>query len=155
VSEAYLNGFGARMIGEQHRDPLFPGAREAIVQLARRDDVALGIATGKSRRGVQRILDREGWAAHFVTIQTADTAPSKPDPGMVLQAMAEAGVGPAETTMIGDTTYDVEMAVAAGARAIGVAWGYHPVPALRSAGAHAIAEDFADVLAGIPAAVAG
>ncbi len=53
----------------------------------RRDDMVLGIATGKSRRGVARILEREGWHGHFLTIQTADDHPSKPHPSMILRAM--------------------------------------------------------------------
>jgi phosphoglycolate phosphatase len=121
-------------------DPLFAGIGEAIATLARREDVVLGIATGKSRRGVARILTREGWQAHFLTIQTADDNPSKPHPAMILRAMDETGVGPASTLMIGDTTYDIEMARSAEVGAVGVAWGYHPRERLWQAGAHVVAE---------------
>ena len=70
----------------------------------------------------------------FVTLQTADRHPSKPHPSMLETAMAEAGALPADTVMIGDTVYDIEMALAAGCRAIGVAWGYHDPEELLAAG---------------------
>jgi phosphoglycolate phosphatase len=124
-------------------DPLFPGAAETIAALAARDDLCLGIATGKSIRGVDRLLDHYQWRGHFVTLQTADTNPSKPHPGMIQSAMAEARVDdPTRVIMIGDTTYDIEMARHAGVRAMGVAWGYHPVDDLHRAGAHSIADTY-------------
>ena len=64
-----------------------------------------------------------GMLDHFITIKTADDAPSKPDPGMVTAAMREAGVAAADTVVVGDTAYDIAMAHAAGAAAIGVTWG--------------------------------
>ena len=146
VSESYKDGFGASLLDEANRDPLFAGAGLIVEKLAAESGIKLGIATGKSLRGVHRLLDREDWRGHFATIQTADNAPSKPDPGMILQAMAETGAEPANTLMIGDTTYDIDMARAAGVQAIGVAWGYHPVEELKKSGAHAIAENFADLL---------
>ena len=103
----------------------------------------LGIATGKSQRGVRNVLARHGLLRHFITIKTADDAPSKPDPGMVLAAMQEAGVEARDTVVVGDTVYDIAMARAAGAAAIGVTWGYHPGAALGQAGAFALLEEFA------------
>lgn len=149
VSESYKAGFGASILDEKNRDPLFAGAGLVVEQLAATSGVTLGIATGKSLRGVHRLLDREDWRAHFATIQTADNAPSKPDPGMILQAMAESGAEPATTVMIGDTTYDIDMARAAGVHAIGVSWGYHPVADLRRSGAHVIVDDFTELLGAI------
>jgi phosphoglycolate phosphatase len=128
-------------------EPLFPGAGEAIAELAGREDIALGIATGKSRRGVDRLLALQGWAGHFETLQTADDNPSKPHPAMLLRALAETGVEPAAAVMVGDTTFDVAMARTAGIAAVGVAWGYHPVAALARAGAHETAATFEAVLA--------
>ena len=66
-------------------------------------------------------------AQRFVSLQTADRHPSKPHPSMVLQAMADAGAAPATTVVIGDTSYDMGMARAAGAMGIGAGWGYHDV----------------------------
>jgi phosphoglycolate phosphatase len=76
----------------------------------------------------------------FVTLQTADRHPSKPHPSMIYQAMDDAGAHAENTVMIGDTVYDIHMAVAAGCRSVGVSWGYHSVPDLRDAGADVIVE---------------
>jgi len=119
-------------------EPLFDGIAETIGALDKAGWL-LGVATGKSDRGLAFCLDHHGLAPHFVTLQTADRHPSKPHPSMIEAAMAEAGASPADTVMIGDTVYDVEMAVAAGTRAIGVAWGYHTPAELLAAGAKAVA----------------
>src|SRR5690606_18271216 len=87
----------------------------------------------------------EGWQSYFVTIQTSDDHPSKPHPSMLLKAMVEAGVEPGDTVMVGDTTYDVEMARAANVPSIGVAWGYHSVAELTNAGANRIVDSFSDL----------
>ncbi len=100
----------------------------------------LGVATGKSDRGLERCLDHHGIKGLFVTLQTADRHPSKPHPAMVYQALADAGTEAANAVVIGDTVYDIHMGKAAGTRTIGVNWGYHPVDELRGAGADAIAE---------------
>lgn len=139
---AYKNAFHDLRAEADILEPLYPGARAAIEALKRRGDTVLGIATGKSQRGVRLVLGHHGLYDAFTTIQTADDAPSKPHPGMVLQGMAACGVGPQDTVMIGDTAFDMAMARAAGARAIGVAWGYHSVDRMRQAGADAIAEDY-------------
>lgn len=123
-------------------EPLFAGAQDVLLRLAAPAGPALGIATGKSRRGVSALITKHGWDGWFRTIQTADDAPSKPHPAMVLQACAETGHAPAATIMIGDSSYDMTMARAAGARAIGVAWGFQPRETLIEAGAEVIAEDF-------------
>lgn len=125
--------------------PLFPGAEDVIRRLASRDDVILGIATGKSRRGLSRVLEGHGLRKLFVTTQVADDHPSKPHPSMVLRAAAETGVDLARTWLVGDTTFDMEMARAAGAGAIGVGWGYHPQEALHRAGAQKVIEEFASL----------
>ena len=142
--ESYKTAFAdARQAGDVE-EPLFPGAHEAIATL----DAAgylLGIATGKSRRGLDRTLERHGLQGRFVTLQTADDGPGKPDPGMVQRALRETGVDPGRTTVVGDTTYDITMARNAGAYAVGVGWGYHAANELREAGAHAIVEQFGAV----------
>jgi phosphoglycolate phosphatase len=140
--ERYKAAFHVMRDGEKHLEPLYPGAAAAIVSLARRDDVLLGIATGKSQRGVRAVLGMHGLLDHFITIKTAEDAPSKPNPGMVLDAMREAGAAPADTVVVGDTVYDIAMARAAGATAVGVAWGYHEASALQEAGAYAVIDRF-------------
>ena len=130
--------------------PLYDGAVEAIMEL----DAAgylLGVATGKSLRGLQNMLKEFGLGRYFVTLQTSDKAPSKPHPGMVEQAMAEAGVTANETVVVGDTSFDMEMAANAGARAIGVGWGYHEAEELLDAGALTVIDSFA----GLPGVIDG
>ncbi|MGE0210923.1 MAG: HAD-IA family hydrolase [Parvibaculaceae bacterium] len=145
LADRYREAFFRLRQDPVHHEPAFDGALEAIAALGRREDLVLGIATGKSRRGVDAVLERFGLNGRFSTIQTADDAPSKPHPGMVLQAMAEAGAEPERTIVVGDTVFDVEMARAARARAIGVSWGYHRPEALTAAGADRIAFHFRDL----------
>ncbi len=145
LSDAYREAFFALRQQPDFHEPLFPGAREAIEALAERDDVLLGIATGKARRGLEVLLDRFDLRDYFVTTQTADDAPSKPHPGMVLRAIEETGADPARTVLVGDTTHDMLMAANAGTRGLGVEWGYHPPDELRRAGAREIASRFNDV----------
>jgi phosphoglycolate phosphatase len=114
----------------------------------------LGIATGKSRAGLLEVLDHHGLTPLFVSLQTADRHPSKPNPSMLEEAMRETGSAPAQTLMVGDTSFDMAMARAAGARAIGVGWGYHPPELLEAAGAELILDDF-DQLLGCVRATAG
>jgi phosphoglycolate phosphatase len=147
LAELYRADFPGKHDPLVAHDPLFAGIGDVIAALGRREDFVLGIATGKSRRGVARILNREGWQAHFLTIQTADDNPSKPHPSMILRAMDETGVEPASTLMIGDTTYDIEMARSAAVGAVGVAWGYHPVARLWQSGAHVVADTGEGLLA--------
>ena len=145
LGERYKAGFGELRKDPAHHEPLFDGAGQVVDDLAGRDDVLLGIATGNSQRGVKAMLDREGWVGRFVTIQTADDAPSKPDPAMVQQAVNEAGVEVSDAIVIGDTSYDMAMARAAGAGAIGVTWGYHETDHLLQHGAHEIIDHFTDL----------
>lgn len=136
------------------RDPseceyLFPVVKDVIKALSERGDVALGIATGKSRHGVDRLIEREGWHGCFATIQTADDHPSKPHPSMIEAAMTETGADKAATIMIGDTTYDMDMAKAAGVGAIGVTWGYHHADELQECDPHHIVDEYDDLLPAI------
>ena len=128
-----------------HAEPLFPGAADTIAALRSRSDAVLGIATGNSQRGVARIIDSFGWQGVFASIQTADDAPSKPHPAMILQAMRETGAAPHETVMIGDSSFDMAMARAAGVAAVGVSWGFQPVAALNEAGAGTIVHSYAEL----------
>jgi phosphoglycolate phosphatase len=145
--EAYKEAFARLRADPTSEEPFFPGASELVADLQGQHDVVLGIATGKSRRGVAHLVERHGWHRTFTTIQTADDAPSKPDPAMLRQAMAEVGAAPRDTLMIGDSTFDMLMARAAGVRSIGVSWGYHPVAALEEAGAEAIAISYEELRA--------
>jgi phosphoglycolate phosphatase len=127
------------------REPLFPRVAEVLGMLDGRGHL-LGVATGKSRPGLLDVLDHHGLSTLFVSLQTADLHPSKPHPGMLEAAMRETGSNPEYTLMVGDTTFDMEMARAAGARAVGVAWGYHPTALLEAAGAETILHGFDQLL---------
>jgi phosphoglycolate phosphatase len=113
--------------------PFYPGARAALEALQARPDVVLGVATGKSQRGLDKLIEAHGLEGMFATRQVADFHPSKPHPAMVQQALREAGVPAASAVMVGDTSFDMEMAAAAGVTGIGVSWGYHPAARLGAA----------------------
>jgi phosphoglycolate phosphatase len=103
----------------------------------------LGVATGKSNRGLRALIDGYALNNRFVTMQTADNHPSKPHPSMLLATMAETGVAPQDAVMVGDTSYDIEMAQAAGMRSVGVSWGYHSRDAMGRA--NAFIDDFREL----------
>ena len=145
LAEDYKASFFAlRESGAMNEEPLFEGMIGTLDTLASTGWL-FGVATGKSDRGLARILAHHGIAERFVTLQTADRHPSKPHPSMIELAMAEAGASPETTVMIGDTSYDMLMARAAGTRALGVAWGYHPPEELFAAGAHVVATTVASL----------
>ena len=149
LTDTYREVFGAmRRQAETDAtldEPLFPGVAETLALLAARPGLKLGIATGKSRRGAEYIVERHGWQDLFATIQTADDAPSKPHPGMILRAMAETGAAPERTAMVGDSSFDIEMAVAAGVAPVAVSWGFQPVAGLVALGAKHVIDSFADL----------
>jgi phosphoglycolate phosphatase len=142
VVEDYKSFCIAKRENGEDDEALYDGAKHVIESLAKEDDILLGIATGKAYRGVLHLFNCHDWHDHFVTVQTADRAPSKPHPGMILQAMDETGAEREATVMIGDTTYDMDMAVNAGVTAIGVSWGYHSKDMLHASGAHHIVDDY-------------
>jgi phosphoglycolate phosphatase len=145
LAEAYKSAFQAMRGRGAVEEPLFEGVAELIDTLEA-DGWLLGVATGKSDRGLALCLESHGIKGRFVTLQTADRHPSKPHPSMIAQAMAEAGSAPHRTMMIGDTSYDMAMARAAGVQAVGVGWGYHDSAELVRAGAHLVAEAPPDIL---------
>ena len=115
-------------------EPLFDGMLAVLTSLAS-SGWQLGIATGKSQRGLLRLLDAHGITDLFATLQTADFYPSKPDPAMARAAIAQASVRADRCVVIGDTSFDMAMAKSAGAHAVGVAWGGHGEAELLVAGA--------------------
>ena len=137
----FKDAFSDLRASARFEEPLFDGALETLHKLDQ-EGWLLGVATGKSRRGVDLLLNDLGLENLFVTRQTSDVNPSKPHPQMVKNAEREAGVAPGRTVMVGDTVFDMQMAANAGAFAVGVAWGYHPIDELRDAGANAIATGF-------------
>lgn len=145
--EGYKSGYmSLRSEGAETLSPLFSGAREALEHLRTMPSTLLGVATGKSRRGLDHLITQHALHGYFLTLQVADDHPSKPHPSMLEQASKETGVDGGRAIMVGDTEYDISMARAAGYTAVGVSWGYHAPDRLRKAGAHTIVEDFGELL---------
>lgn len=134
IASAYRDAFFTRRARPDHEEPLFEGVVETLDALLARGAV-MGVATGKTMRGLVQIIERHGLERYFVTLQTADLHPSKPHPSMLQAAMRETGVEADATWIIGDTTWDIEMGRQAGCRAIGVSYGNHAPEALTAAGA--------------------
>ncbi|WP_298362476.1 HAD-IA family hydrolase [uncultured Litoreibacter sp.] len=131
VVEAYKDSFNRSETTEVRQDaPMFAGARAALEQLHAQDELLLGVATGKSRRGLVRMMGVHALEGYFVTTQVADDHPSKPHPSMLEQCLYETGVKAKNALIIGDTSFDMEMGRNAGFGTIGAKWGYHPDEAL-------------------------
>src|SRR4051794_28613069 len=145
LAEGYKQVFQGLRAEGLVEEPLYDGIAD-LLETLEAEGWLLAIATGKSDRGLALCLDRHGLAGRFVSLQTADRHPSKPHPSMVEQALADAGASPATTIVIGDTSFDMAMAAAAGATPIGAGWGYHDGHELIAAGAIAVAERPLDVL---------
>lgn len=145
LADGYRNVFvNDRDIGA-HEEPLYEDCETVLQALNAEDTYVLGVATGKGIRGLRHTLDRHGIGDHFAVLKTADDGPGKPNPDILIDAMAEMGVTPWNTVMIGDTIFDITMAVRAGAHAVGVSWGYHAPAELRKAGARGVAGRFAEL----------
>jgi phosphoglycolate phosphatase len=149
IAESYKLHFQRARAEGRVEEPLFNGIPELLDSLEA-DGWLLAVATGKSDRGLALCLDCHGYAQRFMSLQTADRHPSKPHPSMVHQAMADAGASPETTVVIGDTAFDMGMAVAAGATGIGAGWGYHEPHEMFDAGAIAVAHQPLDVLKVLP-----
>lgn len=146
LAEGYKEAFRAMRNAGEVGESLYDGILHALDALLRKGWL-LGIATGKSDRGLGHCLERHGLTGHFATVQTADRHPSKPHPSMIKAALAQSGVPPERSAVIGDTSYDMAMASAAGSLAVGVTWGYHSEAELIGAGAQRIAQAPANLLA--------
>ena len=145
LSRTYRHAFITMRGQGEVEEPLFDGIVAALDDFRSRG-WSLGVATGKSLRGLRHCLAAHGIADRFATLQTADNHPSKPHPSMVLAAIAEAGCDAPETVFIGDTAWDMGAARGAACGAIGAGWGYHDEPELREAGAHEVAQDPAELI---------
>jgi phosphoglycolate phosphatase len=146
LSRTYKQAFFALRQGGHVEEPLFDGILPLLDALEA-DGWLLAVATGKSDRGLRHCLESHNIHARFVSLQTADRHPSKPHPSMALAALAEAGAAPERSIVVGDTSFDIGMALAAGCGAIGAGWGYHEAAELGDAGAHAVASEPPEVLA--------
>lgn len=127
VAERYRHHY----LSQDHELSLFPGAYELVAELSA-SGCQLGIATGKSRLGLNRALDMSGLMEFFHATRCADECSSKPAPDMLLELMDELGATPGRTLMIGDTTHDLQMAKSAHVEALAVGYGAHPRQALEA-----------------------
>lgn len=139
-SESYRRNFLSR----EHEAPLFPGMRELLAHLKDRPR-RLAVATGKSRRGLDRALDASGLRLFFEASRCADEGHAKPHPDMLLRLLELTGVEPARAIMIGDTTHDLELAANAGVDAVAVCYGAHRDELLRSRPARHFAQSVQDL----------
>lgn len=146
ITDNYKTAFRTRREQGLLQEPLYEGMA-ALLRTLHSDGWSLAVATGKSDRGLKACLAGHGLTDLFVSLQTADRHPSKPHPAMLEAALFEAGATPAQTVMIGDTSFDMQMATAARVRAIGVAWGYQAADELEATGADFVANTMADLRA--------
>jgi phosphoglycolate phosphatase len=126
--------------------PLFPGVTQGLTQLAQQGYL-LAIATGKARRGLDRVLDDTGMRHLFVSSRCADEAFSKPHPQMLEDILDQTGVDAGRTLMVGDTVYDMEMARSAKVAGLAVSYGVHARERLLDCGALACLDSFPEVCA--------
>jgi len=124
--------------------PLFDGARETIAEL-HDAGYRLGVATGKSRAGLDRAMESTGMKSYFHATRTADQTLSKPDPAMLFELMDELGASAGRTLMVGDTTHDVQMAQNAKVDVVAVGHGAHPPEQLRELNPLALVDDFSEL----------
>lgn len=145
IKQAYRDYYRAA----EHELKLYPGVHETL-QALRQRGYWLGVVTGKSMAGLLRVLDAFGLQDYFYVLRTADCCNSKPHPAMVLECMAEMGVEAAQTCVVGDALYDIQMAYAVGAAALGVSFGVSDSDELEHAGAIAVVNEFSDLLTYFP-----
>lgn len=141
IVKGYKQAFFHRRLEADHHEPLFDGVREVLEYLASRN-IAMAVATGKSMRGVNAVIEQHGLDGYFGSLQTPDHNPGKPHPQMLEKAMTAAGSLQGRTFMIGDTSFDMMLAKNAGCRGIGVTWGYHDDAELRESGAEKLIDRF-------------
>ncbi|MTI63193.1 HAD-IA family hydrolase [Methylophaga sp.] len=124
--------------------PLFENARELLTTLAEQD-IFLGVATGKSRRGLDKVLKATGLGDHFIATRCADECHSKPHPQMLMELMDYTGITADKAIMIGDTEFDLMMARNAGAHGLGITHGAHDEAKLSACSPQAIVHDLYQV----------
>ncbi|MEH6547048.1 MAG: HAD-IA family hydrolase [Sneathiella sp.] len=143
--DAYKAAYFRRRQLPDHDEPLYRGTLETIRILHQRG-VKMAVATGKSMRGLNAVIDHHGLEGFFISLQTPDHNPGKPHPQMLEKAMLDAGADPARTFMVGDTSYDMMLARNAGCIAVGVSWGYHDGRELQDSGADYLIDDFEELI---------
>ena len=125
--------------------PLFEGVKEGLKKL-RSDNYSLAVATGKARIGLDRVLEHTQLGEYFLVSRCADEAISKPHPRMVLDILAETGVSADKAIVVGDTTYDIQMAHRANIDALAACYGVHQREKLKAEQPLDCVDDFEAVL---------
>ncbi|MCE2891548.1 MAG: HAD-IA family hydrolase [Hyphomonadaceae bacterium] len=134
ILESYRTAFFEMRQDPTFHSPAYDGA-DALLRSLLADNWVLGIATGKSHRGLDAMLEQHAWGHLFQAHFCADDGPGKPHPHMVLENMRVVGAQPDQTLVIGDSEHDMAMAIAAGTTAIGVSWGFGTTEEMLAAGA--------------------
>jgi phosphoglycolate phosphatase len=142
--EAYRQSFVRQHAEPSFREPLYEGALGLLENLSV-NGWLIGIATGKSHKGLARVFEAHPIRRYFDTIWCAEDGPGKPHPFMVEQNLRATGVEASQCLMIGDAIHDMAMARAAGVRAVGVSWGFGETSELNASGAHEVHQDFASL----------
>jgi phosphoglycolate phosphatase len=142
LEKAYVEAFVNLRETDRGREPMYAGARDLLESL-RSNGWMLGVATGKSRRGLTNIFRQHDLDLLFHASVCADDGPGKPDPFMVMENLRTLKLSPHRAVMIGDATHDMRMARAAGVHALGVSWGFANEAEIRDSGAHDVYHDFA------------
>ncbi|WP_169568546.1 HAD-IA family hydrolase [Sneathiella limimaris] len=141
----YKAAFHDNRLQDDHEEPLFEGTLD-VLEALEKAGVLMAVATGKSLRGLNAVIEMHGLQRYFTSLQTPDTNPGKPHPQMLEQAMAKVGAEAADTYMIGDTSFDMMLARNAGCHPVGVNWGYHEEDILKAAGASHILSTYPELL---------
>lgn len=145
-NEALRSAYSARYIAaDQQPCPFFPDVESVLAKL-RSDGHHLAVATGKSRRGLNRVLANLQMEHFFDASRCADETASKPNPLMLMEILNELEVAASDAIMVGDTEFDLAMAVNAGVRSIGVSYGVHSVERLSAHGPELVVDNFVEIL---------
>ena len=144
VVDTYKQAFFDQRQLPDHEEPLYEGAKEALEKLHERN-ILMAVATGKSLRGLNAVVERHGLEKYFTSLQTPDHNPGKPHPQMLHSAMDAVGANPQNTFMIGDTSFDMQLAKNAGCIGVGVNWGYHETSHLKESGADHLINSFPEL----------
>lgn len=146
--DVYKDEFISRRRAGNLQEPLYDGALKLLADL-KNANWDIGVATGKSRRGLDAIIKTHGFDEYFDCHFCADDGPGKPHPHMVQANLDALGRSAASSVMIGDTSFDMIMAKSAGVAAFGVDWGFHTVDEITSGGADAMFSTMEDLTKGL------
>ncbi len=148
LTEGYKNAFIAMRQAGEESEPLYDGATDLLTSL-KSEGWHMGIATGKSRRGLDAVMSREGWFDIFDCSFCADDGPGKPHPHMVNENLRALTADPQNAVIIGDTHFDMSMGKAAGVHAIGVDWGFHNFAEVKAGGADVMVSTMGELSAAL------